>query len=142
MQKRKSGTPPLLKKSKAMTSKELSLQYAQNFVDFVNESPTPYHAVNSVKELLKSAGFEELVERNNWRGRIQKNGKYYVTRNGSSIIAFTVGGKYKNGNGIAIVGAHTDSPCLRIKPISKKNLRRVHYRGGRAIRRIDCPHLV
>ncbi|KAI5954118.1 hypothetical protein CANMA_004957 [Candida margitis] len=103
-----------------MTSKELSLQYAQNFVDFVNDSPTPYHAVNSVKESLKNAGFEELVERNNWRGRIEKNGKYYVTRNGSSIIAFTVGGKYKNGNGIAIVGAHTDSPCLRIKPISKR----------------------
>lgn len=103
-----------------MTSKELSLQYAQRFVDFVNESPTPYHAVNSVKELLKGAGFEELVERNNWRGRVQRNGKYYVSRNGSSIIAFTVGGKYKNGNGVAIVGAHTDSPCLRIKPISKR----------------------
>ena len=99
-----------------------ALDYAQDFVDFVNASPTPYHAVNTAKGLLKQAGFEELVERNNWDSShsLQKGGKYYVTRNGSSLIAFTVGDKFENGNGIAIVGAHTDSPCLRIKPISKK----------------------
>ncbi|RCK64239.1 Aspartyl aminopeptidase 4 [Candida viswanathii] len=100
-----------------------ALEYAQGFVDFVNASPTPYHAVDSVKCLLKDAGFEELVERHNWEqtASLKKGGKYYVTRNGSSLIAFTIGGKFANGNGIAIVGAHTDSPCLRIKPISKKN---------------------
>lgn len=99
-----------------------ALDYAQDFVDFVNASPTPYHAVNTAKGLLKQAGFEELVERNNWDSShsLKKGGKYYVTRNGSSLIAFTVGDKFENGNGIAIVGAHTDSPCLRIKPISKK----------------------
>ena len=101
------------------TDQTVALKYAQDFVDFVNESPTPYHAVDSVKKMLLNEGFEELIERNNWSKShtIEKNGKYFVTRNGSSIIAFTVGGKYENGNGIAIVGAHTDSPCLRIKPI-------------------------
>ena len=104
----------------ASTSKEL--KYAQEFVDFVNASPTPYHAVNSVKSLLSEARFEEIHERTNWfkSHTLQKGGKYFVTRNGSSIIAFTIGEQFKNGNGIAIVGAHTDSPCLRIKPISKK----------------------
>ncbi|KAI5951288.1 hypothetical protein KGF54_004362 [Candida jiufengensis] len=96
------------------------LKYAQDFIEFVNASPTPYHAVNTVKTMLSGAGFQELVERSTWP-KLQKNGKYYVTRNASSIIAFTIGGEYKNGNGIAMVGAHTDSPCLRIKPISKRS---------------------
>lgn len=105
------------------------LQYAEDFVSFVNSSPTPYHAVNSAKRRLLDAGFVELSERETWRSAqlgvsksVQKGGKYFVTRNGLSIIAFSVGENYKNGDGIAIVGAHTDSPCLRIKPISKKTL--------------------
>ncbi|CAK9435668.1 uncharacterized protein LODBEIA_P03950 [Lodderomyces beijingensis] len=104
------------------TDHTVAIKYARDFVDFVNESPTPYHAVDSVKKMLLNEGFQEIVERNNWSKshQLAKNGKYYVTRNGSSIIAFTVGGKYQNGNGVAIVGAHTDSPCLRIKPISKR----------------------
>jgi aspartyl aminopeptidase len=47
-------------------------------------------------------------------------GKYYLTRNGSSIVAFAMGKKWRPGYPIAMVGAHTDSPCLQIKPISKK----------------------
>ncbi|EGW30886.1 uncharacterized protein SPAPADRAFT_62787 [Spathaspora passalidarum NRRL Y-27907] len=108
-----------------MSTKDLTraLKYAQEFVDFVNASPTPYHAVNTVKSHLAAAGFVELHERSNWFAQsnpVSRGGKYYVTRNGSSLIAFTVGGKFQNGDGIAIVGAHTDSPCLRIKPISNK----------------------
>ncbi|KAG7887162.1 hypothetical protein KL925_004791 [Ogataea polymorpha] len=92
--------------------------YAQGFIDFVNASPTPYHVVDTVKKQLQQAGFEELSERNNWDGFIKRGSKYYVTRNGSSIIAFTIGGSYQPGNGVSIVGGHTDSPVLRIKPIS------------------------
>ncbi|KAK6460519.1 aspartyl aminopeptidase [Scheffersomyces coipomensis] len=100
---------------------ERALKYAQGFVDFVNASPTPYHAVKSVKSRLVEAGFTEISERSNWSNiSIKKGGKYFVTRNASSLIGFTVGESFKNGNGVAIVGAHTDSPCLRIKPISNK----------------------
>jgi aspartyl aminopeptidase len=43
-----------------------------------------------------------------------------LTRNGSSIVAFAIGKKWKAGNPIGMIGAHTDSPCLRIKPVSKR----------------------
>ncbi|KAL1901277.1 hypothetical protein Cpir12675_000510 [Ceratocystis pirilliformis] len=93
---------------------------AQDFIDFVNASPTPYHAVQSASVRLEKAGFQKLREREPWAAKIQPGGKYYLTRNGSSIIAFAVGGHWSPGNPVAMIGAHTDSPCLRIKPISKK----------------------
>lgn len=94
--------------------------YPQEFVKFLNASHSPYHAVHSIKSHLKENGFEELSEREQWNGKLNRKGKYYVTRNNSSIIAFVIGNKWKPGNPLAIVGAHTDSPTLRIKPISKR----------------------
>ncbi|RMZ92604.1 hypothetical protein DV736_g195, partial [Chaetothyriales sp. CBS 134916] len=93
---------------------------AIHFLDFVNASPTPFHAVKSVKERLVAAGFKEIREKEPWSSTCQPGGKYYLTRNGSTVIAFAVGKKWRPGNGIAMIGAHTDSPCLRIKPVSKK----------------------
>ena len=80
-----------------------------------------YHAVHSSIERLTKAGFEEIKERDSWSSTLQPGGKYYLTRNGSSIVAFGVGKKWKAGNPIAMVGAHTDSCCLRLKPVSKKS---------------------
>ena len=71
-------------------------------------------------KLFEAAGFEAIRERENWSSTIKPGGKYYLTRNGSSIVAFAVGAKWKPGNPVGIIGAHTDSPCLRIKPVSKK----------------------
>ncbi|EOO03052.1 putative aspartyl aminopeptidase protein [Phaeoacremonium minimum UCRPA7] len=93
---------------------------AHEFVDFVNASPTPYHAVASAVERLEAAGFKNIKERDSWSSALRPGGKYYLTRNGSSIVAFAIGAKWKPGNPIAMVGAHTDSPCLRLKPVSKK----------------------
>ena len=59
-------------------------------------------------------------ERDNWTPNLHPGGKYYLTRNASTIIAFAIGHKWKPGNPLAMVGAHTDSPCLRIKPVSKR----------------------
>ncbi|KAL0086539.1 peptidase M18 [Phycomyces blakesleeanus] len=96
-------------------------QDALDFIEFVNKSPSPFHATHEASVLLKAAGFKEIKERDSWNnGVLEQNGKYYFTRNGSSIVAFIVGGKYQPGNGFSMVGAHTDSPCLKIKPVSKK----------------------
>jgi aspartyl aminopeptidase len=91
---------------------------AQAFVDFINASPSPFHTVHESVQRLEKAGFQKLSERSEWQ--LGRKGKYYFTRNGSSVVAFVVGGQYKTGNGFTIVGAHTDSPCLKVKPVSKK----------------------
>lgn len=92
---------------------------AERFVQFVAKSPSPYHAVSNIKDKLVANGFETIKEADNWT--ISPGKSYVVTRNGSSLIAFRVGDNYKPGGPVAIVGAHTDSPCLRIKPILKKS---------------------
>ncbi|CAO3697123.1 hypothetical protein CU097_012818 [Rhizopus azygosporus] len=94
------------------------LKEAQEFIEFVNNSPSPFHATYEAAKLLLEAGFKEIKERDSWK--LERRGKYFFTRNGSAIVAFVVGGQYNPGNGFSIVGAHTDSPCLKLKPISKK----------------------
>ncbi|KAI8085188.1 peptidase M18 [Halteromyces radiatus] len=97
-------------------------QEALDLIEYINKSPSPFHATFEATELLKKAGYQEIKERESWNnGVLKQNGKYYFTRNGSSIVAFAIGGQYKPGNGFSILGAHTDSPCLKLKPVSKKD---------------------
>ncbi|KAF8399911.1 hypothetical protein HHK36_015781 [Tetracentron sinense] len=88
-----------------------------DFINFLNASPTAFHAVDEVKRRLENAGFEQLSEREDWKLQVGK--KYFFTRNYSTIVAFAIGEQYVAGNGFHIVGAHTDSPCLKLKPVSK-----------------------
>ncbi|KAK3715243.1 hypothetical protein LTR37_007210 [Vermiconidia calcicola] len=97
-----------------------SMKRAEDFVDFLNASPTPFHAVQSAKQRLEKAGFKQIKERDSWSSSLQPGGKYYLTRNASTVVAFAIGSQWKPGNPISMVGAHTDSPCLRIKPVSKR----------------------
>ncbi|PGH14908.1 aspartyl aminopeptidase [Helicocarpus griseus UAMH5409] len=106
--------------SSAMTEINFKAQ-AKDFLSFVNASPTPFHAVASASKRLVDAGFQEVKEKDSWTSICKPGGKYYVTRNGSTVIAFAIGRKWNPGNSISMVGAHTDSPCLRIKPVSKKS---------------------
>ncbi|KAA8907523.1 peptidase M18 [Sphaerosporella brunnea] len=113
-------SPSLPSHPRHSTNMAASKKYAVDFLSFVNASPTPFHAVESAKQRLLKAGFSEIKERDPWASTVKKGGRYFLTRNGSSIVAFGVGKKWKPGNGMALLGAHTDSPALRIKPISRK----------------------
>lgn len=93
------------------------IQFAEKLIDFIYDSPSAFHAVKSVKIKLNESGFEELNEGDRWE--IKKGGKYFVTRNNSAIIAFVVGSGIIAKRGFKIIGAHTDSPCFRIKPNSE-----------------------
>lgn len=88
--------------------------------DETPRSCSAYHAVANAASLLEAAGFTSIRERDNWAATVKPGGKYYLTRNGSSVVAFAVGALWKPGNPIGMVGAHTDSPCLRVKPVSKR----------------------
>jgi aspartyl aminopeptidase len=86
----------------------------QGLIDFLKAAPTPFHATASLAQRLQAAGFERLDERLSWE--VEAGGRYYVTRNDSSIIAIQLGQQSPLEAGLRLVGAHTDSPCLRVKP--------------------------
>ncbi|KAH9768999.1 Aspartyl aminopeptidase [Citrus sinensis] len=87
-----------------------------DLLDYLNESWTPFHATAEAKRLLIDAGFELLNENDEWE--LKPGGRYFFTRNMSCLVAFAVGQKYSVGNGFHIIAAHTDSPCLKLKPKS------------------------
>lgn len=86
----------------------------QDMLDFIEASPSPFHAVAETTRRLLEAGFTKLEESEKWS--LTEGGCYFVTRNESSILAFVVGNGASSDHGFRIVGAHTDSPNLRIKP--------------------------
>jgi len=88
---------------------------------YLDASPDPFHATQNACERLAAAGFTPIDEKDAWTGKLAKGGKYFFTRNRSCIVAFAVGGAYEPGNGFKVVGAHTDSPNLRVKPRSKRS---------------------
>lgn len=92
--------------------------YTQPFLSFISENPTVFHAVASVAERLKSQGFKKLSERDSWTTRLNRGGKYFFERNGSSLIAFVVGEKYESGDGASVIASHIDALATRLKPIS------------------------
>lgn len=92
----------------------VELQFAEKLVDFIYESPSAFHAVKTIKTELSKSGFVQLNEGDRWE--LQKGGKYFVTRNASALIAFAVGTGIVAKKGFKIIGAHTDSPCFRVKP--------------------------
>jgi aspartyl aminopeptidase len=90
------------------------------FLDFLNQTGSPYHSVLACKNLLNARGFKHLSERE-CKWDISRGGKYYITRNHSEIFAFIVGSNFSaSSGGLVMVGAHTDSPCLRIRPRSNQ----------------------
>jgi aspartyl aminopeptidase len=89
-------------------------QLIADFLEFIKASPTPFHAVSNMRALLQQAGYEVLHENERWKP--VPGGRYLVTRNDSSMIAFHLEQADIAHSGIQMVGAHTDSPCLKVKP--------------------------
>lgn len=86
--------------------------FIDDFLAFLGGAPTPFHAVAGMARRLDAAGFIRLREQDDWR--LEAGQGYYVVRNGSSLVAFCNTAAPEQG--IRMVGAHTDSPCLKIKP--------------------------
>jgi aspartyl aminopeptidase len=93
-----------------MTSTSLTRQ----LTEFIQRSPTPFHATLEMRERLLDTGFVMLAESDRWK--LEAGGRYLVVRNDSSLVAFTLGASAPSETGFRMVGAHTDSPCLRVKP--------------------------
>lgn len=91
------------------------IQFNEALLTFLGASPTPFHAVDTLAGLFEANGFQRLREAQRWTLRPQ--GRYLVTRNDSSLIAFTTGHRPFCETGLCLAGAHTDSPCLRVKPV-------------------------
>ena len=88
-------------------------KFNYDLMDFIAMSPTPFHAVEQIIYKLECAGYQRLYEADSWQ--LENNQGYYVTRNDSSIVAFKMAEDIVS-KGIQMVGAHTDSPCLKVKP--------------------------
>ena len=86
----------------------------KRLMSFINETPNAYYCVDNLRQKLIENGFEELYENELWVN-LKEDGKYFVTRNDSSIIAFKMSNKKEN-IGFNIVSVHTDSPSFSIKP--------------------------
>lgn len=86
----------------------------KDLMNFINKTPNAYFCVDNLRKKLTENNFIELFENEIWNN-LKENGKYFVVRNDSSLIAFKVP-KIKENIGFNIVSAHTDSPSFSIKP--------------------------
>lgn len=96
---------------------------SKNLLSFIKNSPSCFHVVASIKKILKREGYVELKESESFT--ITPLGKYYVTRNDSSIIAFKVG-EVLDSHSFNIVASHSDSPSFKVKPQADLNTSDYH----------------
>lgn len=87
---------------------------AIELIDFLYDSPSACHGVKATQRILNENGFIEIKEEDKWD--LKSNGKYYVIKNDSALIAFEIGSEDIEQVGFRLIGAHTDVPGFRIKP--------------------------
>ena len=84
---------------------------AEQLLRFIEKSPSCFHVVANMRQELLENGYEELLESRPWE--LREGGKYFVTRNGSSLIAFRI--PEKDFAGFHIMASHGDSPTFKVK---------------------------
>lgn len=89
-------------------------QYNKQLFSFLDDSPTPFHGVANMEDFFLGHNFTRLKENSHWQ--LEQGRSYFVTREHGAIIAFTLGSQEVVQQGFRMVAAHTDSPCLQIKP--------------------------
>ena len=95
----------------------------RSLLAFLDSSPTPFHATENMAAELAAGGFERLNESSAWA--LKPGGRYFVIRNDSSLIAWQQGVDPLEEQGVRLLGAHTDSPNLRVRPNAVKKNRGV-----------------
>ena len=91
------------------------MNHVNGLFEFIKSSPSAYHAVDSVKKMLDAQGYTELYECDRWK--LTVDGKYYVVRNGTSIIAFRT---VRDARGFMICASHSDAPAFRVKTTAEQ----------------------
>lgn len=86
----------------------------QGLFDLLQRGTSSCHVAIFVRERLAEHGFSELSMKEEWK--LERGGKYFVHYWGSTLIAFTLGESYQEGQGFRMGAAHTDFPCFKIKP--------------------------
>ena len=86
----------------------------RRLLQFIDASPTPFHAVRETITMLEAAGYTRVREEDPWT--IPARARHYITRNDSTLVAFEIGSSAPAEAGFMLIGAHTDSPNLRLKP--------------------------
>lgn len=89
----------------------MSLETAKDLLVFIEKSPSCYHVVQNMKNELSKEGFTEVCEGQYWK--LEEGGQYYVSRNGSSLIAFKI--PCKTFKSFQIISSHSDSPSFKVK---------------------------
>lgn len=85
--------------------------FAEKLIDFINKSPSPFHVTENLGNSFEEAGFTRLDEKKEWE--LSMGQGYYVTRNDSAIIAFTL--PSRTPVNFKMVATHNDSPCFKVK---------------------------
>lgn len=90
------------------------MKSTKQLLDYIKNSPSPFHVVDTSISILKDAGFKELKLQDNWT--LSYNTGYYINHYGTTLLAFTIGNKVDQTTSIRMANSHTDQPCFRIKP--------------------------
>lgn len=106
--------PPPSRSGAVVLDAKRARDRALDLCRFVDASPMPFQACAEITRRLREAGYEPLSEGDAWK--LEKGRGYFVTRADTTVIAFRVGAKAPSETGFSVVGAHVDSPNLRLKP--------------------------